>query len=237
MPAPGAGYGPAVGQLDAVEALKYGWAAFTKNLGPYLVVTLASLALLAAISVGGMLLDGGFNAAVETADPDNPFAGAFSPWSTVANIVTTVIGSVISVGMLRMSFDVLDGRKAELGRLFQGYPVGAAILVSIIVGVLTSVGMMLCILPGIVAAVALVFATSHAVDHGRGIGESLTGSLNLVKDNLGPVIIWLLLALVAAIIGVCCTLGLGLLVVGPVISISTAYAYRVLTGGQVRTPA
>lgn len=39
----------------------------------------------------------------------------------------------------------------------------------------------------------------------------------------------------AVIIGVCCTLGLGLLVVGPVISISTAY--RVLTGGQVRTPA
>ena len=41
----------------------------------------------------------------------------------------------------------------------------------------------------------------------------------------------------AVISGVCCTLGLGLLVVGPVISISTAYAYRVLTGGQVRTPA
>lgn len=225
-------------QLDAVEALKYGWTAFTRNLGPYLLLAFVILALSIAISVGGSLIDGGLdNLLGETEPSANPFAVTLTPATTVANMVTTVIGSIVSVGMLRLSFDVLDGRKAELGRLFEGYAVGTAIIVAIIVSILTSVGTMLCILPGLAAALFLIFATAHVVDSGAGVGDALTGSARLVWANLGPVLLWALLLVVVGVVAVCCTLGLGLLVVGPVFSLSSAYAYRVLTGGAVSAPA
>lgn len=131
-----------------------------------------------------------------------------------------------------MAFDVLDGRRAELGRMFSGYNVLMAFVTSIVVGLITSVGLLLLIIPGLLAMLLLGFATSRVIDSGVGIGDAISGSFAMVKANFGPVLLWALIMFVLYVIGVC-TCGLGLLVVMPVGALSTAYVYRVISRGQV----
>ena len=68
-----------------------------------------------------------------------------------------------------------------------------------------------------------------------GVGDALSGSFRLVKDNAGPIFLWVLL-LVLLVIASVCTCGIALFVTVPIFSISTAYVYRVTTGGQVAQP-
>ena len=62
--------------------------------------------------------------------------------------------------------------------------------------------------------------------------EAITASFNLVKDNLGTVIIFWLLTILATIAGaiVC---GVGLIVAIPVVVIATGYMYKRLQGEPV----
>ena len=74
------------------------------------------------------------------------------------------------------------------------------------------------------------------MDRKLGAVDAIKASIDLVKNNLGPAIVWMLLALVCAIVGaIAC--GVGLLVAIPVILISQAYTVRALTGGQISSAA
>ncbi|WP_252976324.1 hypothetical protein [Janibacter melonis] len=230
-PPPTGGY--RTSQLEPVEAIKYGWAAFTRNPVPYLLVTLLTLVLTGLFNVLGTYLDGGFD--LEASGNGANAAWSLQPFGILFSMVGSIIASIISLGMLRMSFDVLDGRKAELGRMFSGYNVGIGILTGIVVSLLTSVGFLFCILPGFVVGFFLLFASSRVVDSGAGVGDALSGSFRLVKDNAGPIFLWVLL-LVLLVIASVCTCGIALFVTVPIFSISTAYVYRVITGGQVAQP-
>lgn len=230
QPAPAPGGGGYRRQLEPMDAFSYGWNAFTKNVGPFLIITFITLLLSVGLSVLGAGLDGGFDL---TSSEDWSRTG---PFETLLNLVGSLITTFLGLGMLRMAFDVLDGRKAELGRMFSGYNVLIAFVTSIVVSLLTSVGLILCIIPGLVVAFLLLFATSRVIDSGAGVGDALTGSYELVKANVGPVLLWVLLMIVMYIAAIC-TCGIGLLVAMPVGALATAYVYRTISGGQVATPA
>lgn len=237
MPGPGGPVAPR--PFDGAEALRYGFSAFVKNLVPFLVVTLVIMVVAGGLSLVGAVLDGGFDELTSTTAVEEPsFTAALQiSWvSSIFNLLGTVVASVLNLGLLRMAFDVVDGRGASMSTMFRGYDVLIGVAVAVVVGLMTSVGLLLCIVPGVVVAVLMIFSSSQVVAGGAGFGEAISGSARMVTDNLGPVIIWLLLVLVLSIVIVCCTLGVGAIVVGPVVSLSTAYAYRTLRGEPVAQP-
>lgn len=238
MPGPSGPVAPR--PFDGMEALRYGFSAFVKNLAPFLVVTLVIMVVVGGVSLVGTALDGGFDELTSTTAAEEPSLTAslqISWVSSIFNIIGSIVASVLNLGLLRMSFDVVDGRGASLSTMFRGYDVLIGVAVAVVVGLMTGVGALLCLVPGVIVAVLMIFSSAQVVGGGAGFGEAISGSARMVMDNLGPVIIWLLLVLVMSIVVVCCTLGVGALLVGPVTSLSTAYAYRTLRGEPVAQPA
>jgi uncharacterized membrane protein len=109
------------------------------------------------------------------------------------------------------------------------------LVAALIVALLTAVGFVLCILPGIVVAFFTMFVTALVVGEGASATDAISGSVALVRQNLGAVVVWFLLAIVLAFVGAIVCL-VGLLVTVPVIVISQAYTVRVLHGRPVAAP-
>ncbi len=253
-PPPAGGYGaPApppppvagAGGYDAVEALKYGWAKFSKNLGPFLVGALIVFVISILFSILGRAIAGAlFDTSPTTTI--NPDTGAVSVQGAgffvglLANGVVSFIGQVITTlaaaGLLKMGFDAVDGKEVSIGTMFEGWDKLQVLVASLIVGVATAIGIVLCILPGLVVAFLTAFTTAFVVDRKLGAVDAIRASFDLVRANVGPVIIWFLLSLVCVVVGALAC-GVGLLVAIPVVVISQAYTVRALTGGHISAAA
>lgn len=249
-PPPAGGYGaPApppppvagAGGYDAVEAIKYGWTKFSKNLGPFLIGALiVGLISIVFSLLGQVIARGIFDTSPTTTL--NPSTGAVSVeragffTSLLANGVVSFIGQVITTlaaaGLLKMGFDAVDGKEVSIGTMFEGWDKLQVLIASLIVGAATFIGIVLCVIPGIIVAFLTAFTTAFVVDRKLGAVEAIKASFDLIKANVGPVILWFLLSFVCVVVGaIAC--GVGLLVAIPVVVISQAYTVRALTGGRI----
>lgn len=229
---PAGGQGPV--NLDVGAAFSYAFSAFGRNALPFLGLGALIVVVSFGTSFAGALIDGTF-AAVSSGtgnDTASGFAYNTSPASTFLSIAALIVNLVLSVGLVRMAFDVLDGRKAELGRAFTGFNVGRAAGVAFVGGLIAGIGLLLCILPGIALWFFLLFAVPLVVDRGVSFGDAFGDSFSLVKDNLGSMVLIALILAGFAIVSAC-TCGLAGLVLSPVGAIITAYAFRVVTRGQI----
>jgi len=82
--------------------------------------------------------------------------------------------------------------------------------------VLTFVGLILCILPGLAVMFFTMFWGYFVVDKNMGPMDAIKASVDLVKNNVGAVIIFLLLSWVVTFVGFI-ALCVGLLVALPVV--------------------
>ncbi len=228
MPSPAG----APSSFDGTSAWGYGWRAFTKNLGPFLGMGAIIFVIQAVLAGVGAVLDGGIEQAWDPASG----AGDFQLFQSLGSLVGALITLVLSVGLLRMAFDVLDGRKAEFGRMFQGYDVGRAVLTSFVAGLLMAVAFLACGLPILIVGPLLMFAAPAAVDAGLGVGDALGRSVDITKNNVGGAAVLALLYILLSL-AMCCTLGLGNIAFTPIAQIALACAYRQATRGRVVEPA
>lgn len=215
----GGGYGGAPApQWTVGEAVSFGWRTFKANLGPIL------LAILVLLVVNGALQGLG------SAFGDN------IPLTLVFGVLGWVVGTVLSAGVIRGALDLTEGRGIRqdfIMALFQPPKLPQVLLLGLINGVLITVGLILCVLPGLVVMVLTAFSVYFLVDRPEvdAIG-ALKASVSLVKDNLGSVLLWMLTCLGLVIAGTLACL-VGLLAALPVVYLGTAFTYKRLTGQQV----
>lgn len=231
----------AAGGYDAVEAIKYGWAKFSKNIAPFLIGALIVGVISIAFSLLGQIIAAALfdTSQTTTIDPatgavDVEGAGFFA--GLLANGVVSFVGQVITTlataGLLKMAFDAVDGREVSLSTILEGWDKVQVLVATILVGIATFIGIVLCVIPGIVVAVLCAFTTAFVVDKKLRAVDAIKASIDLVRNNAGSVIVWILLAFVGLVVGaIAC--GVGLLVAYPVILISQAYTVRALTGGHI----
>ena len=127
------------------------------------------------------------------------FWGGFVGALVIGMLVTIAVW-LLRIGLLRAALRTSSGEVPSLADLTTGHNTGAYILTAIVVGVLVAIGTVLCILPGLAAAFFLIFAATHSLDKGAGVGDSLRWSFEAVKTNVVPVIILVLLTFVVGII-------------------------------------
>jgi uncharacterized membrane protein len=143
-------------------------------------------------------------------------------------VVQLIVQSVIVKG----SLDLTRGRPLDLGSATSGISWGQVIIASLIIGAMTFVGLVLCILPGL----AVLFFTSYTlyfvIDRGEDAVTAIKSSFTMVKNNVGVLILFFLASMAAFIAGACAC-GVGLLVAIPVVVLAQAYTFRVLNGEQV----
>ncbi|UKJ65194.1 hypothetical protein H1Q78_07650 [Cellulosimicrobium cellulans] len=211
------------------EAISYGWRKVTSNLGPWILVALIFI----AVNVAWSWITGGFDQFQDQYDfTDTNFAAVsgITFTSILLGIVGTVIGYLITAFFTRGALDEVDGRRPDVAAFFRIGNVVNVLLAALIVGILTGIGIVLCILPGFAVLLFSAFVYYVALDQGVDAITAIRTSFSLVAKNFGQVFL-LLLALFGINILGAIPCGLGLFVTIPLSYVAVGFAYRRLTGG------
>jgi uncharacterized membrane protein len=142
-------------------------------------------------------------------------------------VLQFVVGFFLQAGVYRAGLGVTKGIKPEASMLTDTTNMGSFALTVILVGLGTFVGMILCVIPGILWLIFTAYAPIIALEKGVGPGDAIRQSFDWVKDNFGTVFLILLVAYLVYYIGVvlCC---IGVLATGPIALIAIVYSYRAL---------
>ncbi|KQY59066.1 hypothetical protein ASD11_05525 [Aeromicrobium sp. Root495] len=234
-PPPGADYPPPPPQppggpggfqqpFSAPDAIAWGWKAFTANVGPILLAALVVILVNVAFSAAGFVIGGGFDA--ETAQ-------SFSLANVLLNLLSTIVVLFLSAAFARAALDVVDGRGFDFFGAFGRINLVSVVVASIAVSILTVIGFVLLIIPGLIVLFLTYFTTNFVVDDDAGSPFKAIGdSVKLVSSNLGDALLLALLSFLVIVVGFCALI-IGVIVAYPVVALSSAYAYRRFRGQPV----
>ena len=218
QPAAGGGGGAGAGSLDIGSAFTWAWAQFTANVGPWITIAVVIAATYLVFFGLALVINGFFI-------------------SLILRLIGYVLGAMFALGLIRASLAATRGEKPDVSMLFATDHLGDYIVGTILVGIIVTVGFVLCCLPGIAAAILLAFYGFYVVDRDESGTTSLSSSFNLVKDNFGNALVLLIVAWLLMAVGYI-TCGIALLVTGPLSYLVLAYGFKSLNGEAiVETPA
>lgn len=247
-PPPGGGYpppgGPGFGGAPAYsigDAFSWAWNKFSNNAVPFLVATLVWGLVIIVLQAIFNLLGGALNDGDTTsyASDDGSFAFSYSldsPGSIIVSLigwlVLLIVGAAIQSAYIGGVLDIANGQQVSIGSFFRPRNVGNVVIAGLVVGILTSIGMFLCVIPGLIVSIFLMFTIVALLDRNLAPIDSIKTSFNIVKENFAPALLTWLVMLVIAVVGALLC-GVGLLVAVPLAILIEVYAYRKLSGGQV----
>lgn len=229
------GYGPPPrpGSFDVGAAFSWAWDRFKQNAGPLVLGVLVIVVVSGIINtLTSLPTIGAAPDSSATAEDIWAYAGANAGWGIVGGIVSAVLVAPLTLNLARMALGIADGRQADVGDMFKFDLAGPAIVLGLLTYLLTMVGLVLCVIPGLIFAFGAGFSTLILADTGRSPWESIKASFGVYKVNLGMALVAVLLGgLVAAVGVIACVIGV--LVTAPIGLLFVTYAYRSITGGRV----
>lgn len=191
--------------FSATKAISFGWETFKKRPGFFIGVTLA---VFIASMIVSAITDG----------------RGFILW-----LVGFCLSTLISLGMgaviLKAHDDVTQPTFADLWHP-QHYL--SFLGTSFLMGLIVMIGIILLIVPGIIAAVIFGFATLIVIDRGLDPIAALKESMRITAGKRWEIFVLFLLALGINIVGILALI-VGLLVTVPVTALAFVHAYRVLS--------
>jgi uncharacterized membrane protein len=212
------------------DAFQYGWRKFLANLGPILLAALVYLAIMGALQ----LLN--YGAVGDLGSTTDRTSGPGTIWSlltaAIFGFVFVVFSAVMQAGIARGVLAITHGHRLELATMFRFENIVTVIVAGLLVGVATAIGLLLCVLPGLIVAFFSQFYVWFIVDKRLGAVDAIKASFRLVNSNIGAMVLFFLATLLAYIVGALLC-GIGLLAAIPVIYIAQGYTYRRLQGEQV----
>jgi uncharacterized membrane protein len=221
------------------DAIGYGWKKFTENIGAILLAMLILVLIGAAINGVQALLQAAVSPDRTLITGDDGFvitttgggpAGAFV--SLLFSIVTFVWGYLVQAAIARGGLALTEGRQLVFGELLSFDKLGRLILGGLLLGFLVGVGLLLCILPGLVIALFGSFFVYFVLDADLGPIDAIKASFTFVKDNFGNILGLALLSFLIMIVGFLLCF-VGVLAAWPIVVIAQAYTYKVLRGQPV----
>ncbi len=172
-------------------------------------------------------------------------AGALGAWLTErlsgTSVLAWVVWSVVLLAfwqalaavLVRACLDVLDGRRFDVVDAARRIPWPDIVVTALVVSAMTTVGVVLCVVPGVVVAVLTGFSTYVVVEEGAGPVDAVRRSAVLVRRHAGDVVTLMLLTIGVVLAGllVACV---GLVVALPLVYLSWGFAYRWFHGRPAR---
>lgn len=219
------GYGqPGPGQprgTVSMDVIGEAWQKVSANLGPWIGASAIYLLVTIVFQVIQTRLQGGGSNGAPQA----------SILSLVISIASIFVTQFLIGGMMRMAINTVRTGTADLSLLFSaGNVVLSLVGAAFVTGIAVGIGFLLCIVPGVIAAIGLSMVTPLIVDGRAGAIGALGESWNAVKPHLGGAfVLFLVLFLIMIASAIPC--GLGLLVSIPLIQVAIALVYRDLFGG------
>jgi len=193
------------------EALSFGWETFKNNVKFFIILMLV-LALfyilpdiLADIVMARVLILG-----------------------IALHIIHTLFLWLLNLGRINISLKFYDNLSTRIDDLFSCLPVfGNYVIATICYSLITMIGFILFIIPGIILSIKYCFFAYFIVDRKMGPIESLEASSRITKGAKWDIFVFGCLLTLINIAGLL-ALGIGLFITVPVTMLSMAYVYRKL---------
>ena len=234
QPGPGRG-GPGQQPPSVGDAFAWAWRVFGANLGPILLTVIGYLVVGLLISLVWNLLLSAGGAGLRWSDVDG-FAwaagGGLYLGSVLVSLVVVVVTYILQAAIVRGALAISYGERLELRTMFTFPNLGDVLLAALLVGVLTSLGSLVCGVGALVVWFFLQFTLFFVIDVRQNAVDALRSSAQLVTKNAGTMVLFSLAALLALVVGaVLC--GVGLVVAIPLVVLAETYLYRRLLGAPV----
>jgi hypothetical protein len=229
-PPPGyTGYGaPAGAPYDAGAAFGRAFRLFGRNAGPFVLVTL----LIAVVAVVIGLAS--YAAAPDSTSEVGISGNNAGRW--VLQIVGNIATTLISAALVKGALDAVDGRPVSFGAMFTGWNKVQVLIAALLTGILTGIGLVLLVLPGLILMFLLWYTNFFVVDEHASAFDAIGRSVRFTAAHVGPLLLTALLAAVVLIGGAVLCL-VGLLAAYPIAMLLAAQAFRQLQGRPVVDPA
>lgn len=143
------------------------------------------------------------------------------------NVFTFIVNAVIGIGLIKISLEFIDGRKPKFSDLFYTKPLVNFILASLIRGVITLIGFILLIVPGIVFSIRLQFVAYLIVEKNLPPVDAVKKSWEMTRGNTWNLFFFGILLFLINVLGAIILL-VGLFVTVPLTMLATTFVYRKL---------
>ncbi len=187
------------------QALKYSFSAVLSHLSIYLPAALVYVGLSAAI-----VHVFSFNAYDMAQLKDKGFMDpeflAYVKFGLVKFWLSLLVSYVFNIGLTNVGLKIYDKKDVSVKDFFSGYPFFRALGAIFLVQIISSLGMMLLVVPGIVWAVKYMFTSFLVIDKNLYIKESLKLS-GVVTYSAKLKLFFMVLALVLVLISFIFVLG------------------------------
>lgn len=143
-------------------------------------------------------------------------------------LISFVINLVVSLGFTKATLSLVDGKKVSYVDLFTQVSVKNLIFVfiaSAIVSILSFIGLLLLIIPGIIISLGLSQVVYVILDQDKGIIGSLKESWRITKGYRVKIVLVGLMAILLIFVGAL-AFGLGILIALPLTYLMYARMYR-----------
>jgi uncharacterized membrane protein len=247
--APPAGYPPQPGyggqptlQFDVGDAVSWSWNKFSQNAAALIVPVLGYTVVLAILG-----LVAGFLPAVLAQTSHTSYTDSYGTQYSSVNVqygaasfivlvicllLIFVVAVFMQAGLVSGCLDIADGKPVTMATFFKPRNLSGVVLAALLVAVGTSIGLIACVIPGIIFAVLAIFAIPYVVDRSLTPVDSVKASIATVRSNVGSTLLsWLVQSAVILVGEFLCLVGV--LVAFPVALLIQIYTYRKLSGGQV----
>lgn len=213
-------------KLSIKSCIAYGWKTFWSRPWLFVLAGVITFGVNAIFSIPQEILDSASNAATGSA------AMQLALFSLVFGIIGFIVSVYIQMGTMHFTLKAHDDIATTSVRdllMLKGF--WRYLGVSVLVFLAVLAGLILLIVPGIILALALSFATYLVIDKGLGPISAFKESMAITKGNR-----WNLFVLGLAICGLnilgLLALVVGLIVTIPVSMLASVHAYRLLSGSR-----
>jgi uncharacterized membrane protein len=165
---------------------------------------------------------------------DNSASPGFGFFALVGLVTFVVAGVAMYFQGAYVSgcLDIADGKPVTIGSFLKPRNAGKVIVAGLLVAVLTSIGNLLCVVPGLIVAYLAWFTLLFVVDRSLQPVEALKASFATIRSDVGNSLLAYVVSVLLIVVGVL-LFYVVVLLTGPLALLIQTYAYRRLSGGQV----
>ena len=217
-------------RADAGAAISWAFDRFKSNAAAFVGLAAVVTVIYVLQSVGTNPLQ---NILVDCSNPETPgqlnACTAALGLSAIAAIVISLffalIAFVAQIGVQRAAIRSTQGIPPTFSEMFTTQYLGRYILYMIVFAIFGVLGLILCILPGLLVFFFLQLGPYYILDKGLSVGDAFKASYTAVSKNIGPALIMTIINVLVQILGGL-FFGLLTLVTLPFACLFTAHMYR-----------
>lgn len=224
-PSPGGGAPASVG-----AAVSWAFDRFKANAAGFVGLAAVVTVIYVMQNIGTTPLQ---NILVDCSNPETPgqvnactaALGLSAVVAIVISLAFALLAFIAQIGVQRAAIRSTQGIPPSFSEMFTTQNLGKYILYMIVFAILGALGLILCILPGLLVFFFLQLGPYYILDKGMSVGDAVKASVDAVRRNVGPALIMTIVNVLVQILGGM-LFGLLTLLTLPFAALFTAHMYR-----------